>query len=40
MKKSYNSRTTRHDTNKYNCQNCSKEQEKLRRIKQGKINDS
>lgn len=37
MKKSYMSKTTRHDTNKYDCQSCSKEKEKARRLKQRKI---
>lgn len=37
MKKSCASRTTRQDTNKYNCQTCSKEKEKIRRLKQRKI---
>ena len=30
MKKSWNSKTSRHDTNKYDCQTCSKKQEKAR----------
>jgi len=34
MKKSWASKTSRKDHNKYNCQRCSKEQEKARRRRQ------